>query len=167
MAILFYCFKVLLEQFWDFFICGGRGKLKITPLTYEICYMCGVFFRSLCLETSAKIFTYLNFCPPFDLLSFYQDLFKNVRPKSVLFALISMIKQSQNGERESALKIFKKVTEIIDLMKYHSIENLLNEIDQEFEKQDGTGTCYYCRALCPVMSMSTLETLKTNDADRH
>ena len=53
-----------------------------------------------------------------------------------------MIKQSQNGERESALKIFKKVTEIIDLMKYHSIENLLNEIDQEFEKLDGTGTCY-------------------------
>ena len=79
------------------------------------------------LETSAKIFTYLNFCPPFLLLSLYQDLFKNAKAKNIYLALISIIKQTQNGERESAILVFKKVTETLGMMNYHFIENILND----------------------------------------
>ena len=65
------------------------------------------------LETAGNIFTYMNFCPTFQLHSFYKDLFKTASTKDIILALISLLKSSHNADKETTIKVFEKVMQRI------------------------------------------------------
>ena len=76
------------------------------------------------LETAAKMFTYLNFCPN-ELFSFYADLFLNASPKEIMLALRSINKASITAAHKiSSTKIFDRFTSISKLTHYKDIEKL-------------------------------------------
>ena len=85
------------------------------------------------LETSAKIFTYLNFCPPFGILSLYEDLFMKAETRNILLALISILKKSKKAKRESAVVVFKKVMEMLGFNNYSAFENIIKEIQKNLQ----------------------------------
>ena len=63
------------------------------------------------LKTAAEMFTYLNYCPPKQLISFYANLFHNASPKEIIQALTSIRMASQNAAKEISFKIFRRVKE--------------------------------------------------------
>ena len=85
------------------------------------------------LETSAKIFTYLNFCPPFGILSLHEDLFMKAETRNILLALISILKKSKKAKRESAVVVFKKVMEMLGFNNYSAFENIIKEIQKNLQ----------------------------------
>ena len=50
-------------------------------------------------------------------------------PKKILLALTSIIKSSRNAAHESAVQIFIKVSEELNLQKYKAIEAIMKEDD--------------------------------------
>jgi len=79
------------------------------------------------LETAAKMFICLNFCPTFMpkhiLLQAY--LFKTVTPTEILLALISMIKTSQNmNEKGNIIEVFEKLMEYLNLVSYKEVQSI-------------------------------------------
>ena len=78
------------------------------------------------LETAAEMFTYLNQCPQeHKLLSFYKDLFKSASPKDIILALTSIMKTTNNLEKEKSVNIFRKVMESINLLNYEDLQIII------------------------------------------
>ena len=74
------------------------------------------------LQSAAEMFTYLNYCPPKLLLSFYNDLFKSASPRNIILAITSINRKAQNSAKESSVTILKKVMETLKLIKYEDIQ---------------------------------------------
>ena len=66
------------------------------------------------LTSAANIFTYMNFCPTFQLYYFYEYLFKTIPTKDIILALLSLLKSAQNADKETTIKVFEKVMKIIE-----------------------------------------------------
>ena len=78
------------------------------------------------LQTAAEMFTYLNQCPQeHKLLSFYKDLFKSASPKDIILALTSVMKTTNNLEKEKSVNIFRKVMESINLLNYEDLQIII------------------------------------------
>ena len=78
------------------------------------------------LQTAAEMFTYLNQCPQeHKLLSFYKDLFKSAPLKDVILALTSIMKTTNNLEKEKSVNIFRKVMESINLLNYEDLQIII------------------------------------------
>ena len=71
---------------------------------------------------NAEMFTYLNYCPPKLLLSFYNDLFKSASPRNIIIAITSINRKAQNSAKESSETILKRVLETLKLRKYEDIQ---------------------------------------------
>ena len=61
----------------------------------------------------AEMFTYLNYCPPNLLLSFYKNLLMTASPKNIVIAMTNILKTTQNAAKESSLKVFEKIMDKI------------------------------------------------------
>ena len=88
------------------------------------------------LETAAQMFTYLNYCPLFTSLYFYEDLFKTATPKDILLALTNVIKSSQNADNISSNKIFTKVMDMFKLILYKDIDYVTKKENMKMEKNN-------------------------------
>ena len=89
------------------------------------------------LQTSADIFTYLNFCTNAEfrtLSTFLKDLFNSKSAKHILLALSSMMKTSKRSGNNSSTKIFSKTMEIFGLITYRDIDAITKEkgLDDDF-----------------------------------
>ena len=82
------------------------------------------------LETAAKIFTYLNLCPPKKLISFYEDLFNTASAKNMTLALLSILKTSKNAVKQSSAKIYKETIKAVRGFKNTSIDSGLKWINE-------------------------------------
>lgn len=76
--------------------------------------------RSIEKETllkAARMFTYLNYCPSKQIQTnnFYKYLIAEASTKDIILALTSIIKSSSNAMKSSAVKIFAKQTELMQL----------------------------------------------------
>ena len=78
------------------------------------------------LNTAVEMYTYLILCPP-KILQLYQNLFKDSSPNQILLALSSIIKATQNADKESTKEIFTKVMEKLKLFNYQYFQKLQNE----------------------------------------
>ena len=78
------------------------------------------------LQISYFTFTYLCFCPP-ELFNFLNHLTKTKSPKTILLALTSILKTSQNAAKESSRKIFTQAMEIFRLNHYKQINIVTQE----------------------------------------
>ena len=74
------------------------------------------------LQTAAQIFTYLNFCPPKKIPSLIMLVFKNSKPKDIIFALKSIIKTSNILVKKSSVQILSKFMEDLSLNQYKAIQ---------------------------------------------
>ena len=90
------------------------------------------------LETAAEMFTYLNYCPPNLIISFYENLFKSASPKDIVLGIISIQKSSQNAWKESSEKIFKKTMESLKLDWYKDIQIITSRIVSNKSKNFST-----------------------------
>ena len=71
------------------------------------------------LQTSAEIFTYLNFCPT-QFLSFMTLLIKTGSPKEIILALTKIIKNSKNDATKTrTIKIFTKIMSGLNHISYY------------------------------------------------
>ena len=78
------------------------------------------------LEFSAKIYIYLNFCPP-KLNYFLKDATLHSSPKYILVALTRIMKMSQNAAKKSSRKILTKAMKIFKLENYKSIDTITRQ----------------------------------------
>ena len=78
------------------------------------------------LHTAVEMFTYLILCPP-KILQLYQNLFKDSSPNQILLALSSILKATQNANKESTIEIYTKVMEKLKLFNYQHFQKLQNE----------------------------------------
>ena len=85
------------------------------------------------LETSARMYTYLTYCPP-KLLSMYRTLFMNSSPKKIILALSSILKTSDGAAKKTTGKIFTKVMEKLGLDQFKSIE-MISEKENMYCKE--------------------------------
>ena len=76
------------------------------------------------LQIAAEMFTYLNYCPTaFDkIFSFSKYLFETGTPKEIIFALMTLMKTSQNAAKTGTIEIFSKVMETLSLSHYKDIQ---------------------------------------------
>ena len=86
------------------------------------------------LEIGAKMFTYLNYCPPLpfkNLVKLLQELSQTdtLSPKDLLLALTSIMKSSQNAMKESSRKILRKTLKVLKLVQYENLEIVSNRMD--------------------------------------
>ena len=78
------------------------------------------------LETAARMFIYLNFCPP-KIFVFYKSLFTTKSTKNWLLALSSILQVSKNTHQYSMHEqIFKSTMETINLNHYEILDNVLH-----------------------------------------
>jgi len=85
------------------------------------------------LETAVEMYTYLFFCPPNDIISFYKHLLNTGSAKDIVIALSKFLKISQNAVKESSYKIFLKYLATMNLKQHEindeeDIKSLLKEI---------------------------------------
>ena len=75
------------------------------------------------LQIAVEMFTYLNYCPTaFDkVFSFSKYLFETGTPKQIIFALMNVMKTSQNAAKAGIVDIFSKVMEALSLFHYEEI----------------------------------------------
>ena len=59
------------------------------------------------LETAAKMFTYLNYCPPKRFITFFEDLFNTASARNMTFAMLSVMKTSKNADQRASTRIFQ------------------------------------------------------------
>ena len=83
------------------------------------------------LETAAKMFTYLNFCPSLmpkhNFLQAY--LFKTGTPTEIILALISMMKTSQNvDEKGNIIEVFGTLMGYLKLESYKEVQSITKRI---------------------------------------
>ena len=74
-------------------------------------------------QTAAEMFTYLNYRPP-KLLVFFEELFKKEKAENILLALSSIVKVSQNAEKESSRKILQNTLKVLKLNYLEKIDTL-------------------------------------------
>ena len=76
------------------------------------------------LQIAVEMFTYLNYCPAaFDkIFSFSKYLFETGTPKQIIFALMSVLKTSQNAAKTGTVEIFSTVMKTLSLSHYKDIQ---------------------------------------------
>ena len=76
------------------------------------------------LKASVEIFTYLNYCPQSlnKIFSFIKYLFKTGTPKQIIFAMIDILKASQNAARIGTVELFPKVMRTFSLFQFERIQ---------------------------------------------
>ena len=67
------------------------------------------------LETAARMYAYLSFCPPKQILYFYKELFEKSSVRDIIFAVPGKIRVSSNAEKKAFILIWKKVTSFLEL----------------------------------------------------
>lgn len=72
------------------------------------------------LEVAAKMFTYLNYCPP-KYLYFVKNLIETRSPNEIIFGLISA-KMTLHNLKQSSVKVLIKVMETLGLKQYENIQ---------------------------------------------
>ena len=77
------------------------------------------------LKTASEMFTYLFFCPPNDIISFYKHLLNTATANDIMIALSKFLKISQNAAKESSYKIFMKSLSTLNL-EIHDKEDFNN-----------------------------------------
>ena len=73
------------------------------------------------LQTAAKIFTYLNYCPT-KITLFFRHLLGNASPKEIILALSSIKHTSINAEKISAEQIFTKTMDKLSLNNFENTQ---------------------------------------------
>ena len=73
-------------------------------------------YKETLLE-AASMFTYLNYCPSkqIETYNFFKYLITEGSSKDIILALTSIIKSSSNAMKSSAVKIFAKLTDLMQL----------------------------------------------------
>ena len=73
------------------------------------------------LQTAAKMFTFLNYCPD-KFESLISHIIKTGRPQEMILALTSTNKSSRKVVKKSSIKIFQKLMENLNLRTYEKIQ---------------------------------------------
>ena len=73
------------------------------------------------LKTSAKMFSYLNYCPA-RISLFYKKLFKISSSREIVLSLASILKTSKGLEKQIVQEIWSKVTETLEILNYKTIQ---------------------------------------------
>ena len=76
------------------------------------------------LNDAADVFTYLNYCPPKHLISFYKELIKTGSSRNLILAMTSVIKTSKYAAKRSSTKIYSKLMRILGLSNSENIQIL-------------------------------------------
>ena len=84
------------------------------------------------LQTGAEMFTYLNFCPPKNLIKFYKELLLLKSPKHIILAMTNIMKTRKNAEKLTATKIWNKIENSWKYLKYRKIEFSNFEANETF-----------------------------------
>ena len=90
------------------------------------------------LDISANIFTYISFCPSFQLLSFYRNLFDTSSTKNISLALLSILKSSLNAEKETSTEVFQKIMQKFGFS--YDINDLIKNLQMGFDDNLGFKT---------------------------
>ena len=101
-------------------IFAGKIGLNTTSVPKE-----NISYKTL--QTSAEMFTYLNYCPSLipKLSLFYAYLFNSGTPKEIILGLTSTIKTAQNSdEKNRTIEIFSKVMKFFGLNQYEKIQKI-------------------------------------------
>ena len=69
------------------------------------------------LKTAAEIFIYLSYCPK-QIMTDYKTILNNHSSKQILTDIVIMIKNSQNAEKESSIKIWDNVMNTVEMSYY-------------------------------------------------
>ena len=86
------------------------------------------------LQTGAEMFTYLNFCPPKNLIKFYKELLLLKSPKHIILAMTNIMKTRKNAEKLTATKIWNKIENSLKYLKYRKIDSVtLRQMKHSFE----------------------------------
>ena len=83
---------------------------------------------------AANLFTFLSYCPTKN-FNFVKYLVESESVKNILMALTNMIKTSQNADKKSSTRIFKKAMEVFDLNMYKNIDAITREKGFDDSKQ--------------------------------
>ena len=90
------------------------------------------------LNTAAKMFIYLNFCPEAKFLLFIDHVLKTDSLQNIILSLASIIKTSQNAIQRSSTLILKNILENFNLCHYRMIEDMtqyMNGLPNTFKKK--------------------------------
>ena len=81
-------------------------------------------------QIGAEMFGYLNLCPPFELLQFYQNelLVDNSPIHHITLALSSIMKTTENAEHRSSRRLLEKLLKLINLQTYKYFERM-NDVE--------------------------------------
>ena len=86
------------------------------------------------LQTGAEMFTYLNFCPPKNLIKFYKELLLLKSPKQIILAMTNIMKTRKNAEKLTATKIWNKIENSLKYLKYRKIDSVtLRQMKHSYE----------------------------------
>ena len=91
-------------------------KLKLNPQSIP---NSNVSFTTL--ENAAKMFTYLNYCPP-KLIFFISHLLNTATPRDIVLAFSSLKTISLNALKPSTIQMFSKIMESLGLNNYENIQ---------------------------------------------
>ena len=73
------------------------------------------------LETAAKMFIYLNNCPP-KYLSLISNILKSEKPKDIILALSSIMVTTKNFQKIVTAKVFSKTMETLKLKHFEVVQ---------------------------------------------
>ena len=76
------------------------------------------------LQIGAEMFTFLNFCPPKNLIKFYKELLLQKSPKDIILAMTNIMKTRKNAEKVTATKILIKIENNLKYLKYRKIDSV-------------------------------------------
>ena len=86
------------------------------------------------LQIGAEMFTFLNFCPPKNLIKFYKELLLQKSPKDIILAMTNITKTRKNAEKLTATEILNKIEKSLKYLKYRKIDSVtLRQMKHSFE----------------------------------